>query len=385
MPAYLDHAATTPMLDAALERYVEVQRAQYANPSGAHLLAREARRVLEDAREIMAAALGCRPREVVFTSGGTEANNLAIAGVHEARPGTLVTVAHEHHAVLDPVVHRGGRVVGVTARGTVDLDALRDALDASVTLVSVMAVNNESGVVQPLADVATIMRDRAPNAVLHTDAVQALTWLDVAEHCADASLISVSAHKFGGPKGVGALVVRDGVVLSAQLLGGGQERERRSGTQNVAGIAAMATAAQITVAERADVVARVGALRDRLADGLLAAIDNAAESAMASVRRPGDRSHKIAGSCHLYFADVESEALLFLLERAGVYASAASSCASGAQEPSHVLAAMGVPRALASGALRLSLGRATTDADVALALDALPAAVAQLRRFATAR
>jgi cysteine desulfurase len=382
--AYFDHAATTPMRPEALEVLLRVQRDTYGNPSGAHLLARRARRVLEDAREVMAAALGAEPREVVFTAGGTEADNLAIFGCEPG--GVEICTAIEHHAVLHPIEHRGGRTVGVDARGVVDLDALATMLDDAaarderVSLVSVMLANNESGVVQPLDRVAAMVRDRAPHAVLHTDAVQAFPWLDVATLARDAQLIAVSAHKFGGPKGVGALVVRGGVSLHPMLLGGGQEHELRSGTQNVAGIAAMAAAAEVCIATRADTVARVAALRDRLAEGLRAGIDGVHESGVPE----HDRTHKVAGSCHLCFEQVESEALLFLLERAGVYASAASSCASGAQEPSHVLAAMGVPRDLAQGSLRLSLGWSSTDADVDLALDAVPAGVAQLRRMAGA-
>jgi cysteine desulfurase len=372
--AYLDHAATTPLRPEALEALVRVQTEAYGNPSGAHLLARQARRVLDDAREVMAGALGAQPGEVVFTAGGTEADNLAVFGA--GRDGTAVCTAIEHHAVLHPVEHRGGRSVAVDARGVIDLDALADGLDDTVTLVSVMLANNESGVVQPLADVKRVMAERAPRALLHTDAVQAFLWLDVATLAADADLISVSAHKFGGPKGVGALVIRNGVPVVPMLLGGGQERELRSGTQNVAGIASMAAAAEATVATRAATVGRVGALRDRLADGLRAAVPATFESGVTD----GDRMHKVAGSCHLCFEGIESEALLFLLERRGVYASAASSCASGAQEPSHVLAAMGVSRALAQGSLRLSLGWPSTAADVDLALDAVPEGVAQLRR-----
>jgi cysteine desulfurase len=372
--AYLDHAATTPLRPEALEALVRVQADTYGNPSGAHLLARQARRVLDDAREVMAGALGAQPGEIVFTAGGTEADNLAVFGA--GRDGTVACSAIEHHAVLHPVEHRGGRLVAVDARGVIDLDALADTLDESVTLVSVMLANNESGVVQPLADVKRVMAERAPRALLHTDAVQAFLWLDVATLAAGADLISVSAHKFGGPKGVGALVIRNGVPVVPMLLGGGQERELRSGTQNVAGIASMAAAAEATVATRAATVARVGALRDRLADGLRAAVPATFESGVADV----DRRHKVAGSCHLCFEGIESEALLFLLERRGVYASAASSCASGAQEPSHVLAAMGVSRALAQGSLRLSLGWPSTEADVDLALDAVPDGVAQLRR-----
>jgi cysteine desulfurase len=376
--AYLDHAATTPLRPEALEVLVRVLTETYGNPSGAHLLARQARRVLEDARETMAAALGAQPGEVVFTGGGTEADNLAIFGA--GLGGVAVCTAVEHHAVLHPVEHRGGRIVGVDARGVVDLDALAAALGDDVTLVSVMLANNESGVIQPLTEVRRIMRERAPRAVLHTDAVQAFPWLDVASLARDADLVTVSAHKFGGPKGVGALVVRRGVKVEPMLLGGGQERELRSGTQNVAGIAAMAAAAEVSVQTRAATVERVAKLRDHLADGLRALVPGTHESGVAD----HDRAHKVAGSCHLCFEDIESEALLFLLERQGVFASAASSCASGAQEPSHVLAAMGVPRELAQGSLRLSLGWPSTDADVDLALEVVPACVAQLREMAGA-
>jgi cysteine desulfurase len=201
--------------------------------------------------------------------------------------------------------------------------------------------------------------------------VQAVTWLDVATLAGPADLVAISAHKFGGPKGVGALIVRDRVALAPLILGGGQERDRRSGTHNVAGIVAMAAALRATVETRADTVARVGTLRDRLADGLLAEVPG--------IHETGARDRKVAGTCHVCFDDVEGEALLMLLDQAGVWASAGSSCASGAMEPSHVLTAMGVPKELAVNALRLTLGYASTDADVDLALEVIPAAVEQLR------
>jgi len=251
------------------------------------------------------------------------------------------------------------------------LEALAGLPGPEVGVVPVMLVNNEVGTVQPLAEVAEIVRRMAPGAALHTDAVAAFPWLDVATLCRPADLVAVSAHKFGGPKGVGALVVRGGVKVAPILHGGGQERDRRSGTHNLAGIVAMAAAMQATVAERDDVVVRVGALRDRLADGLLASVPGATET--------GPRWGRVAGNCHVSFEGVESAALLMLLDGAGVYASAGSACASGAVEPSHVLAAMGVPRERSLGSLRLTLGRDTTDADVAVALAAVPTAVARLR------
>ncbi|MGQ0618201.1 MAG: cysteine desulfurase family protein [Acidimicrobiia bacterium] len=375
--AYLDHAATTPMRAGAVAAMLPFLTERFGNPSGSHAVARDARRALDDARDAMADALGCRPGEVVFTSGGTEGDNTAVFGAGRQPgirdgPDVVVCSAIEHHAVLDPAERLGARVVGVHRDGTADLDALAANLDDRVRLVSVMLANNEVGTVQPLAAIAELVRRLAPRAVLHTDAVQAFPWLDITEMAAPADLVSVSGHKFGGPKGVGALVVRDGTVFDPRQVGGGQERDRRSGTHNVAGIVALAEAARLTVEERKATVERAAGLRDQLADGLLAAVPGAFES--------GARAAKVAGCCHLCFEGIESEALLFLLERGGVMASAASSCASGAQDPSHVLAALGVPRQLARGSLRLSLGTTTTTADVARALEVVPDAVHRLRR-----
>ncbi len=348
------------------------------NPSGAHRLARDARRVIDDARDVFAEATGFEPGDIVFTAGGTEADDLAIDGVIDARGGVPVCPASEHHAVLHTVESRSGRIVGVDAAGQVDRDQLVSLLDDEVSLVSVMAVNNETGVIADVQGVLEIVRTHAPNARFHTDAVQALSWLDLPTVAAGVDLLSLSAHKFGGPQGVGVLAVRPDVAIRSQLLGGGQERGRRSGTQNVAGIVGAAAAAAVTVRDRAASVARIGALRDRLADGLLARIEGAVETAVVA----GDRSGKVAGNCHVCLPGVEAEALLVLLEDRGVYASAASSCSSGAQEPSHVLAAMGIDRTVAEGSLRLSLGWSSTDADVDLAVDAVPAAVERLRLFA---
>lgn len=386
--AYLDHAASTPLRPEALAALVEVSRSSFANPSGSHRAARAARQLVDEARDRVADALGARPGEVVFTSGGTEADNLAVLGARAHRPGVVVASAVEHPAVAEPVAALGGTTVPVDGRGVVDVPALADRLVAlreageEVALVSVMAVNNEVGAIQPLEAVAAAVHEHAPGALLHTDAVQGAPWIDVAARASAYDLVTVSAHKFGGPKGVGALVVREGVALGPQLLGGGQERERRSGTPNVAGIVAAAVALELAVEERKTVVDRVGARRDRLADGLLGAVPGLVETGVAigPDGRP-DRTHKVAGNCHVCVAGIESEALLFLLEEAGVEASAASSCASGAMAPSPVLAAMGIGREQARGALRLSLGATTTDADVDAALAAVPAAVERLRRF----
>jgi len=351
---YLDHAATTPVRPGVAEAMLPWLTERYGNPSGGHAVARAARQAVEEARDELAEALGCQPREIVFTGGGTEADNLAIAGVG----ARVACSAIEHHAVLHAVRAAGGSTIPVTPAGIVDVDAV----PADADLVSVMLVNNEIGTVQPLAEVA----GRA-GGLVHTDAVQALPWLDVARLAAPADLVSVSAHKIGGPQGVGALVVREGVTIAPLLWGGGQERERRSGTHNVAGIVGFAAAVRALRAHPSDVVR----LRDRLADGLRAAIPGCRETV--------DRSTTVPGILSLLFDDVESEALLVLLDQQGIFASAASSCASGAMEPSHVLAALDLP---ARGSLRLSLGWTSTDADIDHALSVIPAAVAQLKERA---
>lgn len=368
---YLDHAATTPVRPDAFEAMLPWLRERYGNPSGSHSFARAARKAIDEARDVVAECLGCMPREIVFTSGGTEADNLAVTGVVGQRRGTVVCSAVEHHAVLDAVEALGGRTVGVDPGGRLDLDELVEVLDDEVCLVSVMLANNEVGTIQPVAEVVRLVAEHAPGAVVHSDVVQAIPWLDVADLAAGVDLLALSAHKFGGPQGVGALAIREGITLTPLLRGGGQERERRSGTQNVAGIVGMAAALAATVRERTSTVARVARLRDRLADGLTSTVAGCTES--------GDRSNKVAGSCSLLLADVETEALLVLMDQAGICATAASSCASGAMAPSHVLRAMGVSPELALGSLRLSLGWTTAEADVDRALEVLPTLVARLR------
>jgi len=363
------------MRPEAIEAMLPFLSERFANPSGAHRFARDSRRAVDDAREEFAGLVGAEPGDIIFTSGGTESDNLAIFGLGSG-DGVSVCSAVEHHAILDPVESLGGRVVGVDRNGAVDPAELRRVLnEGPVRVVSLMVVNNETGVIADLASLAKVVRSAAPDAVFHSDAVQAFCWTDIAELCSVADSFSLSAHKFGGPKGVGALVVRAGVPLSARQLGGGQERERRSGTQNVPGIVAMVTAARLASEDRAADIARIGALRDQLLDGLLAALPGTVETAGP------DRSQRAAGIAHLCIPGVESEALLFLLERGEVSASAASSCASGAMQSSHVLGAMGIESDLARGSLRLSLGWSSTQADIDEALSVIPPAVERLRQF----
>jgi cysteine desulfurase len=378
-PADLDHAATTrlrPEARAAMEPFLGDR---YGNPSGSHTLARDAVRAVDEAREQVAALLGCAPGEVVFTSGGTEADNQAVTGGLPVRSGVPVCSAVEHPAVLAPVEALGGRIVAVDDRGRIDtsaLDAVLADLGDRVSVVSVMLANNELGTVNDLAAVRGVVRARTA-APLHTDAVQAAPWLDLRTAAAAADLVSVTAHKFGGPKGTGVLVVRAGTTVRPLLRGGGQERGRRAGTTDVAGVVGLAAALTATADGRAATNVRIGAQRDRLADGLVATVGGLTET----VAPDGDRRHLLPGICHVTIDGVDSESLLLLLEADGVLASAASSCASGAQQASHVLAALGPPRP-GAGSLRLSLGWDSVAADVDRALVAVPAAVARIRAAA---
>lgn len=374
---YLDHAASTPMRSAAREAWIATAEVHHANPTGSHRAARHARRVLDDARDVIAAALDRPPAEVVFTSGGSEADNLAIRGVLGARGGTAVCSAGEHHAVLEPVEHAGGVTVPLDRAGRVTPEALRQVLSSldDVSIVSLIAVNNETGAVNDLPTLTAVVREAAPGAVVHTDAVQAMSWIDLARAAADVDLISITGHKLGGPTGTGALFVRQGVALEAQILGGGQERGRRAGTPDVAGAAAFAAAVEVAIAERDVEIRRLGALRDRLLAGLA---ERLGATMRPTVAKAGDHATVAAGIAHVLFAGVEAEALLFLLDAEGMCASAASSCSSGAQDPSHVLAAMGIEREVAAGSLRLSMGHTTTEADIDAALTLIPAAVERL-------
>ena len=381
--AYLDHAATTPLRPEALEAMLPFLTGAFANPSGAHAESRRARVALDDARDRIAELLGAGPGDVVLTSGGTEADDLAVQGGWDAAPavgpgpGAVVCSAMEHHAVLEAcraLARRTGadlRLVPTDPWGVIDLDALAAACTPEVRLVSVMAVNNELGTVQPLDAVAGLVRAGSPGAVLHTDAVQAVPWMEAAAATAPADLVSVSAHKFGGPKGSGALVLRHGATVRPRIAGGGQERGRRSGTPNVAGAVGTATALAVTCEERADQVARVGALRDRLGDGLAAGVPGLVES--------GRRSDRVAGILHVRLAGIEAEALVVLLDDAGVAVSAGAACSSGAVEASHVLRSMGLDAAETSSGVRFSLGVTTTEEDVDRALSQVPCAVDRLR------
>ncbi len=380
--AYLDHAATAPLRPEVAAAMAEVLAGPLGNPTGSHPPAQRAKRLLEEARDEVASFVRRDPGEVVFTSGGTESADLAVLGTVDAalaaqKHAVVLASAVEHPAVRESCRAAGrlgadARELPVDGAGIVDLDALARSLSSLVVLVAVMAANNETGVVQPVEAVVDAVRRRAPGAVVFTDAVQAAPHLDIAAMCAGVDLLSLSAHKVGGPVGVGALVVSPAVALSPRQHGGGQERERRSGTQDVVGAVGLATALRSVLRERTATVTRVSALRDRLAAGLLA-VPEVQRTVPAGVP-------VLPGHLHLCLPGIEREELLVALGAAGVCASGGSSCASGALEPSYVLAAMGVPRHLAEGAVRFTIGSTTTEADIDHALAVVPDVVASLRR-----
>ncbi|MGB7817382.1 MAG: cysteine desulfurase family protein [Ornithinibacter sp.] len=387
MTHYLDHAATTPMLPAAREALAE-QAGRVGNPSSLHTSGRAARAVVEESRERIAGALGARPSEVIFTSGGTEADNLAIKGAWLARRAVdpsldgVVTSAIEHHAVLDPVEYLAeARGVAVTLLevdrcGHVSADGLRTALAAGgVSVASVMWANNEVGTVQPVAELAAVAHEHG--VPFHTDAVQAVGHLPVRFEESGADLMTVSAHKIGGPVGVGALLARRDAPLVPIAHGGGQERQVRSGTLDASGILAFAVALEETVAHRDVEAKRVLGLRDRLLEGALGLGLGITVSGCWSA---DDGASRLPGNAHLMVPGCEGDSLLYLLDAAGVECSTGSACQAGVPQPSHVLLAMGYSESEARGALRLSLGHTSEDADVDAFLEVLPAVVERARR-----
>jgi cysteine desulfurase len=356
----------------------------FGNPSSAHRFGRTARAGLEQARREVAHAVGAEPNQVIFTSGGTEADNLGIVGAALAardRGADMCAVvsAIEHKAILaaaHAVCHLGGREVllPVDTEGRVDLEALDGALARRPAVVSVMWVNNEVGVVQPVVEIAGRCRDAG--VAFHTDAVQAFGKVPVSLSVLACTLATISGHKIGAPKGVGALIVRDRKAIEAIIHGGGQQYGLRPGTENVAGAVALGRAAQLAAAEQQAEAARLGALRDELAARILAALPDVVVNGAGADRAPHVLSLAVPGA--------DSEALLMHLDLAGIAASGGSACSTGAVEPSHVLVAMGVPRELALGTIRFSLGHGTTAADVARVVEVMPGVVAKVRKLAGA-
>jgi cysteine desulfurase len=373
---YLDNAATTTVRPEAVAAMLPLLGGGY-NPSSLHAEGRAARAALDDAREAVARVLGAAPREIVFTGGGSESDVTAIVGAARAlaaRGRHVVTSAIEHHAVLhaaDVLERDGWRVtrLPVDRRGLVDPQEFAAALEPQTTVASVMLANNEIGVVQPVAELAALARARG--VVFHTDAVQAAGWLPLAVDALGVDLLSLSGHKFNGPKGVGILYVRRGTPLEPLIVGGGQEHGLRAGTEDVAGIVGLAAALRLAEAERPATAPRVAALRDRLQTGILAAFPDALVNGAATPRLPNNLS--------VAFAGLPSDALLIRLDLDGIAASAGSACAAGSLEPSHVTAALGLDEERRLGVIRFSLGRQTSVAEIDEVLRRLPRAVSDVR------
>jgi cysteine desulfurase len=382
MPIYLDHAATTPLRREVLDAMLPYLTESFGNPSSAHVYGRAARAALDDAHERVARRLHAEGREIVFTSGGTEANNLALKGAAwagKARGHRIVTSSVEHHAVghtLRYLEKFGFEIVElpVDRYVRVEPDQLEAALTDKTILVSVMLANNEVGTIQPIADIAARVRTRK-GVLFHVDAVQAAPYIELDVAKLGADMVSLGAHKFEGPKGVGALYVRHGTHILAQQQGGTQERHRRAGTENVAGAVGLAAAYDLTCAERPETVARLRRQRDRLAAPILA---------VPGVEPTGHPKDRLPGLLSIVARDTDGSSVAMSLDLEGVACSIGSACTTGSTEVSHVLTAMGYPEEEARGALRLSLGRTTTDDEIAIACDIVPRVVASMRLGAVA-
>src|SRR6478672_6816459 len=377
MPIYLDHAATTPLRRDVLDAMLPFLTESFGNPSSAHAYGRVARAALDDAHDRVAARLNASAREIVFTSGGTEANNLALKGAAWAGKGRghrIVTSSIEHHAVghtLRYLEKFGFEIVElpVDRYGRVDPDQVEAALNDKTILVSIMLANNEVGTLQPIAEIAARVRTRK-GIVIHIDAVQAAPYVDLDVEALGADLVSLGAHKFEGPKGAGALYVRHGTHILAQQQGGTQERHRRAGTENVAGAVGLAAAYELSCAERPATVSRLRSQRDRLAAAVVGG---------SGVEATGHPKERLPGLLSVVARDADGASVAMSLDLEGIACSVGSACTTGSTEVSHVLSAMGYPDEEARGALRLSLGRTTTDDEVAEACAVVPRIVASMR------
>ena len=378
MRIYFDHNATTPVAPAVVEAVTRVLADSFGNASSVHHFGQQAKAVLDDARSAVAGLIGAEPSEVVFTSGGTEADNFALRGAAEAAEPAgrrhLISTTIEHEAVLTTLKalsRRGWKVtlLPVDASGIVAPDALREAITDDTALVSVMHANNEIGTVQPIQELARIARERG--AVFHTDAVQSAGKIPVDVRSLGVDLASLSAHKFYGPKGAGALWIRRGTRLTSILTGGKHERNRRAGTENVPAIAGFGAAASLAAKKLASEPRRLAALRDRLEDAVLATVKG---TAINGVREP-----RVPNTTNISFENIEAESLLIALDLEGIAVSTGSACSSGTLEPSHVLRAMGLPTHRTQNSIRISLGAGNTDAEVDQFLEKLPRVVEKLR------
>jgi cysteine desulfurase len=376
---YMDHAATTYTKQEVLDEMLPYFKEIYGNPSSVHGFGREARKAVDLARERTAAALNASPDEIYFTSGGTEADNWAIKGVawaNKERGNHIITTSIEHHAVLHTCQYlekMGFEVtyLPVDSYGLVYPEQVKEAITDKTILISVMFANNEIGTIEPIKEIGQIARERG--IYFHTDAVQAVGHIPVDVKEMNIDLLSLSAHKFYGPKGVGALYIRKGVKLHPFIHGGAQERNRRAGTENLAGIVGLGKAIELAVANLEESSKRLTAMRDRLISGVLNTIEN--------VRLNGHPTKRLPGNANFSFEFIEGESLLLSLDMKGIAASSGSACTSGSLDPSHVLLAIGLPHEIAHGSLRLTLGDDNTDEDIDYVLEVLPGIVQKLREM----
>lgn len=374
---YFDHSATTPVHPAAAEDMIQYITGHFGNPSSVHSYGRDARKAVEEAREKVARGIGAQPEEIVFTAGGTESDNMAIRGVaraSRAQGNHIITSAVEHHAVLDTckaLVKEGFRltVLPVDEYGLVRVEDVAGAIGEQTILISIMHANNEVGAIEPVGEIGRLARERG--VLMHTDAVQSIGKIPVHVEDLKVDFLSLSGHKIYGPKGVGALYIRKGVRWQPIDFGGGQERNRRPGTENVAGIVGLGKAMELAAADLDEESSRLLQLRDKLIQRVLEKVPN--------VRLNGHPTLRLPNHVNFSFEFIEGESLLLSLDMQGIAASSGSACTSGSLSPSHVLTAMGIPNEIAQGSLRLTLGRDNTEEDVETFIAVLPPIVERLR------
>jgi cysteine desulfurase len=374
---YLDHAATTPVHPNVAEAMQPYLTEIYGNPSSLHLFGQEAKRALDTARDLVADSIGASSSEIYFTSGGTESDNLALIGVSSAmasKGNHIITSAIEHHAILETCAYLTAKGFEITylpvdEYGIVDPESVKNAITDKTVLVSIMHANNEIGTIEPVSEIAEFTRERG--IALHTDAVQTVGHMPMDVDVLGVDLLSLTAHKFYGPKGVGALYIRQGTRIVPLIHGGSQERNRRAGTENIPGIIGMAKALEISLSDMADRTGRVLELRTRLINGI--------QENISGVMLNGHPYKRLSNNVNISVTGVEGESMLLMLDMKGIAASSGSACSSGALEPSHVLRSLGLPLELSQGALRFSIGRSNTEAEIDFTIESLKTIVDRLR------
>ena len=373
---YADNAATTPMSSSAIEAMTECMRDDYGNPSGVHSLSQQARAIMDDARKRISNCIGANPNEIFFTSNGSESDNWAIKGVAELKKGEgchIITTSIEHHAIINSCEHLKSQGYEITylptdENGLVAVESLQKEIRDDTILISVMMANNEVGTIQPIKELAQVAKEH--NILFHTDAVQTVGHLPVNVDELGVDLLTMAGHKFGGPKGIGALYMRRGIKLPALIHGGGQEKGMRAGTENVAAAIGMAAALESSVAEMADEADRLSRLRDKLIAEILKIPDSCLT---------GHPTSRLPGIASFAFQGIEGESAVLMLDYRGIQASTGSACSTGSLAASHVLDAIGVPPSLSHGSVRFSLGAVNSEEDVAAILEHMPIVVERLR------